>query len=137
MFALDVRAVCVSAGQSELAALVASVLLENRNLEGMVGRRGIRRESPARDRSLISGSVECSGSRGESGWFSMSSARPLAAAAGSTRRRITRLNILVVEVRGAVGSPSSQGQSMKDPRRWIMVTRSYSYSVKSVMCLFR
>lgn len=100
----------MSACQSVPAALVASVLLENRNLDGMVGRRGMRRESGPCDLSVIWGSAGCSSSkRGESGWFSMSSAWPLTAPAGSTRRRITRLNILMVlNVRCAVYCLSSR-----------------------------
>lgn len=87
--ALTACAVCASDCQSELAALVAWVLLEKRNLEGMVGRGGMRRDRRLREGSLIS-------VRGERGWLSMSSAWLLAAAVGSMRRRTTRLNMVVV-----------------------------------------
>lgn len=83
--------------QSDAAELVASVLLEKRNREGMVGRLMPRRERRAVPRSVISGVVEGSVPRGDKGSFSTSSARLLASAAGSIRRSITRLNILLVD----------------------------------------
>lgn len=92
--ALDIWAVCAP-GQSDAAELVASVLLEKRNREGMLGRLMPRRETRV-PRSDISDVVDGGCSRGDRGWFSMSSARPLAAATGSIRRRITRLNIVIV-----------------------------------------
>lgn len=120
-------------GHSEAAELVAWVLLEKRKRDGMDSR--LRREKRPGARSLISGSIgACSAVRGESGWFSRSSAWLVA---GSTRRRTTLLNMLKVVVRlGVCGPWSSTCLSTKWVDRFVQRSEMLGQGESVVFMLY-